>query len=151
MEFTHNFKNSHNISNDDIVIVYSGRLAKEKNTKSLVQCLIKTSKSIPNTKVILIGDGPDSKKIQKMIQNENLMSKFILTGFIAHENVISLLKLSHIFVTYSISEVNPVSVIEALKYGLPIVAKNDHAFYNLVINNKNGYIILTETEFIKKL
>lgn len=148
--FMMDFINKFNISEDEKIVVFIGRFGKEKNTRDLTKNLITVIKNNPKTRVMLIGNGPDKKYVNKIIKNSQYHDKFILPGFIDHKYISSILKNCHIFVTMSKSEVNPISIIEAICSGLPIIAPRDSAYEGLLINGQNGYFFDDENDFIKK-
>lgn len=145
------FLDKYNISKEAVIIIYSGRLGKEKNILKLFSALHPLTKIHSNLHIIFAGNGPEYKKLKRKVHKLKIEKYFTIPGFIDHQILIPLLKKSSIYVTLSESEVNPVSVIEALKTKLPIVAIKDAAFNNLIVNGKNGYAASSIDDFTNKL
>ena len=59
--------------------------------------------------------------------------------------------MSNIFVTASLSEVHPMTLIEACMCGMPIIARKDESHLDLVQNGINGYLVESDDEITAKL
>ena len=121
-------RNVFSISESEIVIVYSGRLNKEKGILHLIQA-IKTLNSIPNLKLLIIGASNYGKDkyhtpftIQLEKESESIKDKVIFTGFINYAELPSYLKMADIAVVPSMwEEPFGLTVVEAMAAGLPLV------------------------------
>ena len=107
----------------DILLVYSGRIALEKNLPFLLRSFAGIAQALPNVHLLLIGSGiqPYEEEIRSLIIELNLTQRVHLTGRIAYDQLPAYLTMCNIFVTASVSEVHPLSVIEAMGAGLPIM------------------------------
>lgn len=128
----------HNINSDDIVIGTIAAIADHKDYPNLVLAAKKVVEIMPNTKFVALGDGPDREKIEKLISDNQLESKFILAGF--KSNVGDYLKMFDIFVLASKTEGLGTSILDAMSVGLPIVASDTGGIPEAVINDYNGYL-----------
>ncbi len=63
-------------------IVFAGRLIKRKGVEQLVNVFKNVSKKIPNTKLYIVGDGPEKSNLEKLVRNINLEDKVEFTGSI---------------------------------------------------------------------
>ncbi len=116
------------ISKDDFVIVYSGRLRKEKGILELIQA-IKRIKDIPNLKLLIIGANaygknqqptPFIEQIKK--ESESIKNLILFTGYIPYTQIPSYLKVADIAVVPSMwEEPFGLTVIEAMAAGLPLI------------------------------
>ena len=86
-----------------------------------------------NIKLILVGDGEEYERIKKMVDLMNLSSTIEFYGKV--NDVAPLLGKADVFVLSSSSEAFPVSVIEAIASGLPIVSTNVGGVSELVGDN----------------
>ncbi len=124
--------------------LYVGRISKEKNITILVEAFDLVHKKIPAAKLTIVGNGPDLKKITKLVEKKNLQNIITLTGKIPYEKLLEspLYRESTLFVTASTSENQPMSLLEAMSFGLPIVAVGKRGIPELINNNgllcKNG-------------
>ncbi len=116
------------LNDDDFVIVYSGRLTKEKGILELILA-IKQLKEIKNLKLLIIGAsayGKDERLtpfIKKLLEESaTIKDKVIFTGFINYQNIPSYLKTGDIAVVPSMwEEPFGLTVVEAMAAGLPLI------------------------------
>ncbi|SDN32463.1 Glycosyltransferase involved in cell wall bisynthesis [Paenibacillus sp. yr247] len=87
----------------------------------------------------LVGDGPQLAEIQKMIVKLGLEHKVRLLG--ERKDVSTLLSQSHVFILTSDWEGLPLSILEAMRAGLPVLASNVGGIPELVEEGVNGYLI----------
>jgi glycosyltransferase involved in cell wall biosynthesis len=108
---------------DDLLLVYSGRIAVEKNLPFLLRSFKGISQAVPNLHLLLLGSGIQSyeEEIRALILELELGHRVRLTGRIPYEQLPAYLAMCDIFVTASVTEVHPLSVIEAMAAGLPVM------------------------------
>ncbi len=88
-------------------------------------------------KLYIVGDGPEHDKLQKLIDINNLSNNIILTG--GTNNVEKYYKKSSVFLMTSYGEGFPMVILEAMKFGLPIIAYDIPVLHEILPNNK--YIV----------
>ncbi len=108
---------------EDILLVYAGRLAPEKNLPFLLESFSGVAQTIPNTYLLLMGSGirQFEDELRTLVSELGLAGRVRFMGRIAYDQLPAYLAMSDIFVTASITEVHPLSVIEALGTGLPVM------------------------------
>lgn len=121
-------------------LLYVGRLGHEKKVDVVIKAFEVVQKDIPNTKLTIIGDGPVFKEIKLLVKNLNLTKKVKFTGSLDREKIIDYYQNSDIFVTASEMEVQPLTLLEAMSCGLPIVGVNKAGVGGVTQNNINGYL-----------
>lgn len=99
------------------VIGHVGRFSKQKNHEKLIDIFSKTSKSIPNAKLVLIGDGELRTQIQECTQKEKLDVFFVGLS----DEVEKWLQAMDMIVFPSLFEGLPLGLVEAQAAGLPCV------------------------------
>ncbi|MDP3994263.1 MAG: glycosyltransferase [bacterium] len=122
-------------------LVFTGRLEKEKNPIFLIKIAGELVKTIPNFKLIVIGSGSLFNQFQEKLFNYKLSENVIVTGEVARSLLPDIYKSAHLFITPSMSEVMPLSIIEAAASGLPVIVLKGSGLEDLVINKKTGYIL----------
>ncbi len=140
-------RKQYNISKNDFVILFVGRLAKEKNVEFLIdnhKNLLKINKSI---KLLLVGDGPAKEKLVK--RAEKIKNNVIFVGKIDYQEIGYYYQLATIFTTASTSETQGLTVFEALAASLPIVVINDESFKTAVEDGFNGFSFKNKKEYQK--
>ncbi|MFH0898436.1 MAG: glycosyltransferase [bacterium] len=116
----------------------------QKNTIDLLQAFKQTHTSIQQKSTIsikleIIGDGVERKKIEQWIQQNNMSEHVQLLGW--QHNVSSWMKQWDLFALTSLWEGLPCAVVEARLSKLPVVAYNVGGIYEVIFNNKNGFLI----------
>jgi glycosyltransferase involved in cell wall biosynthesis len=117
-------KQTLNLKKEHVLAVYVGRLSPEKNLPLLIKEFALAHQQRPQLRLLLIGDGPLSRKLRQQIQTAGLSDAIIFTGVIPYHEVANYLAAADLFVTASVSEVHPLTVIEAMAAGLPIIGQN---------------------------
>ncbi|HOJ65280.1 MAG TPA: glycosyltransferase [Spirochaetota bacterium] len=135
-----------NLKKNDKILIFVGRIGKEKRVMELFDTIVPIIKSNPNVKMLFVGDGPQLPELMRKAKEANLEKEFIFTGFVNWELVYRLYSISSIFVTASLSEVHPMTLIEATMCGLPIITRRDDSYLDLVNNGVNGYLVDTDEE-----
>ena len=99
----------------------------------------------------MVGDGPALKDLKSRAKEYKLEENYIFTGFVSWDTVHVLYSMSNIFVTLSLSEVHPMTLIEASMCGLPLVVRKDDSCLDLVENDVNGYLCETDEDVTKNI
>lgn len=107
---------------EDFVVGHVGRFIPLKNQAFLVDILEELHKSIPSSKLLLVGDGDTIDEVKKRVKEKGLDGNVIFTGVRA--DVCRLMQAMDIFAMPSWFEGLPVSLVEAQAAGLPIVASD---------------------------
>lgn len=105
------------------VVMYVGRLSYEKSLDVLIKSFARVVKEIPDVSLLIVGEGQIKKELQILSNNLHIDKNVIFTGSVEQDRLLScgFFQVADIFATSSTSEVQPVSLIEALYFGLPIV------------------------------
>jgi glycosyltransferase involved in cell wall biosynthesis len=126
----------------DILLVYAGRIAVEKNLDFLLRSFAGIAQAVENVQLILLGSGPQPmmEEIQSLVVELNIQHRVRFTGLIPYEQLPAYLAMCNIFVTASVTEVHPLSVIEAMGAGLPVVGIHSPGVGDMVENGKTGFL-----------
>lgn len=115
------------------------RLSPEKNQDLLIKVLKIIVKSNPYTQLVLIGKGPEEARYRSLVQELDLTNN---VQFIPEFNEITeIIDKIDIFVLISDVEGMPLTLIEALYYGKPVIVNDVGSTSELVENNFNGFLI----------
>lgn len=144
-------KKKYKIKPTDFIVLFVGRLGKEKNIDFLLECHNDLKDKYKNLKLMIVGDGPDLDHFKEIIKNNNMEDRVILTGKVPQDKVKIFYNLADIFATASQTETQGLTVIEAMSASLPVLAIDDESFRNVVIDEYNGYIFETKDQYKEKL
>ena len=155
------FRKSLGIAEDDFVLLSVGELNKNKNTLRLIDAV----KSVENEKVkyLVCGQGPLEEEYKKRIADLGLESQIKMLGF--RKDIPAILSSVDCFMMPSYREGLSKAMMEAMAYGLPVVASKIRGNVDLIGNNEGGILafpydtqgfadaidlLLTEKELRKK-
>ena len=124
---------------DPLVILSTGRLARQKGFKYLIEAAKDIVKENRNVFFFLAGKGRLENTLNRLIQQNQLQDRFFLIGF--HENISGLLRSADIFVIPSLYEGMPNSVLEAMSHKLPVIASNVNGVSELIKDGENGFSV----------
>ena len=110
-------RNQLRIEEDVTVFIHVGRLHEAKNHIFLLHVFAMLIKEIPNSMLLLVGDGELSSEIEKQIEQLNLKSYVKMLG--ARTDIPDILNAADVFLFPSKWEGLPVTVVEAQASGLP--------------------------------
>ncbi len=127
---------------DDILVVYAGRIALEKNIPLLIDSFDGVANAVPNVRLLLIGSGIQQfeDEIRTHIEKKSNRDRIRLAGRIPYDQLPAYLAMCDIFATASVTEVHPLSVIEAMGAGLPIMGMESVGVGDTVEDGITGYL-----------
>ena len=100
-----------------------------------------------NTKLLIVGSGPDLDSYKKLAKKLKIEKDVIFTGAVPWEDIPYYYGLADVFTTASVTETQGLTVIEAMAASLPVVCMNDESFNNVVINGLNGKLFNNRREY----
>lgn len=125
-------------------VAYMGRISYEKSIDQVVKSFALMLKKTLDLKLMLIGDGPEKEKLEKLAGELGIKNKIIFTGFLFGENLVRALWANDAFLTASKSENMPLSILEAMAVGLPMVLVKEKGLAELAKENVNGFFAETD-------
>ena len=122
------------------VLFWSARL--EEHTKGILSFLQPAARVLtPNVTILLAGDGPDHASIEQWIMDHDHLDIRLL-GHISQDQMLECLSLADVFILPSLRDSNPLSVIEALWAGLPILTSTKCGNWPETVQvGQNGWLI----------
>jgi glycosyltransferase involved in cell wall biosynthesis len=114
-------------------VLYFGRLSQEKGT----DLLLKVCELLPNIHFVIAGSGPDERKV---IENSSRNVEFV--GFKTGKELRNLISQARLTIYPSIwSENCPMSVLESISYGTPVITNSIGGTTELIDNGKTGILV----------
>lgn len=124
----------------DILLTFTGRLAPEKNLAFLLKAFNGVYEALPNLQLLLIGDGPERENLEDLAYEIKSGHHIHFMGRVSYEKLPAYLSMCDIFVTASVSEVHPLSVIEAMASGLPVMGIHSVGLSDTVEDGVTGFL-----------
>jgi len=106
-----------------------------------IDILIKALHEGPRVELMVIGDGPERKRLEELSSELKLKEFVTFTGFISQEKLSEYLHSSSIFVLPSLSEGVPRSILEAMASGMFIIATEVGGIPDVIADGKNGFLV----------
>lgn len=143
-----NLKKDLGLKKTDFIVLYVGRIAKEKSIDFLINNFNSVLKQIPKAKMIIVGDGPDIKDLIDLAKKEGLENKIIFAGKAPWTDVPKYYSLCDVFVTASKTETQGLTVMEAMGASKPVVAIRDESFELMITDKKDGLFFDDEKSYV---
>jgi len=127
---------------DDILLVYMGRIAPEKNLELLLQAFAGVARAIPNVHLLVVGGGQKEheEEVKSLPHELRIEDRVRFTGMIPNDRLPPYLAMCDVFVTASVTEVHPFSVIEGMASGLPIVGIDSPGISDSIADGETGLL-----------
>ena len=130
-----------NIPETAVLLVYVGRVSHEKNITVLLEQFAIAREIVPDLHLMVVGTGPAQDEVSTLIADLDIEDNVLITGGMAYADIPNILAAADIFVTASITEVHPLTVIEAMAAGLPVAATNSPGILDTVEPGKTGLLV----------
>ena len=120
-------------------ILSIGRLTKQKNFFLLISAFKEISQKYPNLKLIILGEGDERKKLEKLIEDLNLSGSVFLEGY--KKNIFNYLNNCECYISSSMYEDPGFSLIESGFLNKAVIAADSNTGPSEILNNsKNGFL-----------
>lgn len=123
-------------------ILFLGVLINRKGVADLIEAisLLEEQNKLGNIRVIIAGNGSKFVELKNLVQEKGLENIVDFIGWVNREQKKRILASSQLLVLPSYNEGMPVSILEAISYGLPVIATDVGDINSAVINGKNGFL-----------
>lgn len=123
-------------------LLFVGRLEPEKGLTVLLEAVALLKKYRSNFHLDIVGSGQDLRQLTKLIEQMDIGGNLSLWGYLPFGDMLfKRYRQADIFVLPSLSEGTPNVLVEAMAFGLPIVASNVGGCQRLVHDRRNGLLV----------
>src|SRR5262249_26066489 len=126
------------LSLEHFVILLVARLDYLKDHATAIRTMQHVVPRLPNARLLLVGEGPERAQIEQLIDQHRLGANVRLLGL--RKDIPQLLKASDLFLLTSISEGIPLTAIEAMAAGIPVVATQVGGMAEVVEDGVTGLL-----------
>lgn len=127
------------IPQDAFVVVFVGRLGREKSIDLLIDYWNQSVKADENMYLFIIGGGPEEQVLRDQIAALGCGDRVIISGRVEHPELPPYLLASDIYVTASLSDTNSISMLEGMAAGLPVLQRRDPINADQIKDGENGW------------
>ena len=131
---------------DGLQLLHIGRFNEQKNHKGLLEAFSLIRREIPESHLELIGDGVLRKEMERFAEELGVLEAVSFLG--SRDNVYPHLHQADVFLLPSKFEGMPMTIIEAMGTGLPIVASAVGGVPDMLTNEESGLLVSSEPERI---
>ncbi|HOZ36567.1 MAG TPA: glycosyltransferase family 4 protein [bacterium] len=123
------------------ILLFVGRLTAEKNLPFLLKCFANIVRRQPRTTLLIIGDGPEKDRLQKVINTRQLSNQVKLLGQINYQSLLNYFHAADIFVLASRHESFGKVILEAAAAGKPTVASATTGAKEIILDGQTGFLV----------
>lgn len=134
-----NIRKELGIADDTKVILNIGELLPNKNQKTAIASMEKVIKQMPDSKLLIAGNGSEKENLEYLIREKHLEEHVTMLGYTTE--IHKYLNICDMLVACSLREGLPLNLIEAMLCGKPIVASKNRGHKELVKDGINGYLV----------
>lgn len=142
-ENKNSLRQKHKIAEDAYVLLFVGSLKPLKRPTIILEACSKLCNSyLEKSKILIlfVGDGPLKEILAKQAKNLNLERYTRFEGIVPREKINQYYKIADLYIISSDFEGTPLSMLEAMFNGIPIVAANSPGINNIIEDGKNGLL-----------
>jgi glycosyltransferase involved in cell wall biosynthesis len=125
---------------DCATLLFLGRIGKAKGVFDLLEAISRLADRYPQVKLLLCGDG-DLAEAQAVSTRLGINARVAFMGWVQGAAKATLLRTATVFVLPSYNEGLPMSVLEAMSYGMPIIASRVGGVPEAIDNEMDGLLI----------
>jgi len=128
------------------ILLYVGRVVKEKNLGFLFDVLGKVRETVKDTALVFVGDGPERKALEEKASHLPLSWNIIFAGYRNRDELSYLYYMADVFVFPSKTETQGLVTIEAMLCGLPVVAIGEMGTVDVMQGDNGGFMVKDDVE-----
>lgn len=148
-----NIRKIHNIDDRSKILLFVGRLAKEKNVVFVIQTLKELLRKNYDTHLIIVGDGPERASFEKLTVELDVQSHVTFTGYMPRKALANYYRQADLFIFASESETQGLVVLESLAAGTPVVAVAKMGVADVLVDGQGALLVKEPvlSEFVEKV
>lgn len=145
IEFNPSYVIRKKYSNYENMVLFTGRLAKQKNIPNLLKAVPEVLAGYPKTLFLIVGDGEERAKLEEMVRKMGIEQSVVFEGSVAHQVIYEYFYSCDMFVLPSNYEGIAWVRVEALACGKPVISTDVGAAHEVVTDGETGYIVPLDT------
>lgn len=138
------WRDTNGFSENDILFVNVAMMRPEKNQDLLLRAFANGPADDARACLLIVGDGDKREELERLAADLHLQSRVFFLG--VRNDIVDILAASDVFVLTSRWEGNPLSVMEAMVAGLPVIATAVGGVPELVSHGESGILCESENE-----
>jgi 1,2-diacylglycerol 3-alpha-glucosyltransferase len=135
-------------SKNDTVLLYVGRLAREKNIYFLLRTFIKIHRSNTSVKLLLAGNGLESRQLHNLVHRKHMSDSVVFAEGESPDSIADIYAAADVFIYASQTETFGRVIGEAMSARLPVVALGGPSVNDIITNGVNGVVVFKKSTHI---
>lgn len=131
---------NYGVKPDDTVLLFVGRLGKEKNVTFLIKAFHNILNSYPSACLVMVGKGPQESYLRKLCAKLGITDKVVFTGVLPRDKIVHCYASADLFVFPSVTETQGLVIGEAKATALPVVAIRAFGPAEMVKDEEDGVL-----------
>lgn len=127
------------VHKEKITFVHVGRFSEQKNHKMLIEAFCEFVQEYENAELLLVGKGDLLNDMKNLVEERNISNKVLFLG--ERDDVLNILHNADVFLLPSLYEGMPMSIIEAMGTGLPVIASRVGGIPSMIKDKETGCLI----------
>lgn len=150
-EFRQSLRESLQIGIEEYMLLFVGRIAKEKSIDTILYLMDKCKKDGLPVRAVIVGDGPDLSSLKELASSLHIEDRVVFTGRVVANEVPQYYAASDFFVSASLSETQGLTFIEAMASGCIVFAQEKDIMKELIIEGESGFYFDNVDELFSKI
>ena len=123
------------------MVLVVGRLevGRCKGHDQLIACWAKVASAVKGARLVIAGSGPDASRLRKLAAELSAKDSIEFLGFVREDDMAALWRRAHVFAMPSCGEGFGLVYIEAMRYGVPVIASIHDAGQEVNVDGETGY------------
>lgn len=127
---------------DAFTVLFVGRLSPEKNLPYLLKAFAGVARREPSAALSIVGDGPERSKLVRLAHELGVQNRAKFHGHVRNDLLEPHYSAARVFVLPSLTEVQPLVALEAMRFGKPVIVTDRiAAARELIDDGMNGFVV----------
>jgi len=133
-------RRTHGIPPGDALFMFVGRAAPEKGLDRLINAYVRVARDLPDSRLMIVGGGPQLDEFRRFAASQPTGGRIVLTGPVPYEQIREYHAAADVFATASVTEVQPLSLSEAMAAQTPIAGPDAGGINDMVEHGVTGLL-----------
>ena len=129
------------VPSERIKFLFLGRIGERKGVYDLLEVMHQHQAELGNKYLLELGGDGETEKLQSLINQYHLEENVKFLGFVVGSRKEQLLRAADVYILPSYNEGLPISILEAMSFGLPIISTEVGGIPEVVLPYENGLLI----------
>jgi glycosyltransferase involved in cell wall biosynthesis len=139
---TGKIREKYSFGQEDKIILFVGRIIKEKGVQNIISALPLIRKQFEDVKLLIVGDGNYLPEVRNLVKGSKCSSSITVTGRVDADDIPFLYNLADVFVSPTLRvEGLPYNLLEAMSTARPVVASDMGGISDLINTGEDGILI----------